>query len=77
MENDTSRGEVCVDDTGVVYVRRIAVVDLPENIRNEVSGSDAVYALHRSDGSPLALARDRSTAFWMARQNDMMPVSVH
>ncbi|MYA88929.1 MAG: DUF1150 family protein, partial [Boseongicola sp. SB0662_bin_57] len=36
-----------------------------------------VYAVHSSDGERLALVKDRSLAFILARQNDLAPVNVH
>ena len=60
-----------------VYVRPILVETLPEKLQVEAEGLDQLYALHRADGSPLALVRDRETAFFVARENDLSPVSVH
>lgn len=61
----------------LVYVRSVAVSDLPDEIRAEAQGFDTLYAVHDSDGERLALVRDRKLAFILARQNDMAPVSVH
>lgn len=61
----------------IVYVRKVAVKDLPENVRAQVGGLDSLYAVHSSDGEQLALVRDRSLAFVLARQNDLAPVAVH
>ncbi|HBF97923.1 MAG TPA: hypothetical protein DDW95_05180 [Alphaproteobacteria bacterium] len=36
-----------------------------------------VYAVHLADGTPVAVMGDRSTAFSMARQYNMVPMSVH
>jgi len=61
----------------IVYVRPVAVADLPEEIRDQVVGVSTLYAVHAPDGSRLALVRDRHTAFVLARQNDFAPVSAH
>ncbi|MAQ39114.1 hypothetical protein AXZ77_2109 [Thioclava sp. ES.031] len=61
----------------IVYVREVAVVDLPEEIRAELDDVDHLYAVHDSDGERLALVKDRKLAFSLARQNDLDPVSVH
>ena len=61
----------------IVYVRPIAVADLPKDLREQAPGMDTVYAVHGADGARLALVGDRSLAFTLARQNDMAPVSVH
>jgi hypothetical protein len=61
----------------IVYVRPVAVADLPEEMRAHVIGRDEVYALHDASGERLALVKDRALAFVIARQNDLAPVSVH
>lgn len=61
----------------IVYVRPIAVADLPEEIRAQAGGLETLYALHAEDGERLALVRDRALAFAIARQNDLAPVNVH
>ena len=61
----------------IVYVREVAVADLPEEIREQAMGLDTLYALHDASGERLALVKDRKMAFSLARQNDMAPVSVH
>ena len=61
----------------LVYVRPVAVSDLPEEIRREAGGIDTLYAVHDTDGERLALVRDRDMAFVLARQNDLAPVHVH
>ncbi len=61
----------------IVYVRPVAVAELPEEIRAQAEGLDRLYALHRPDGERLALVRDRDMAFALARQNDLAPVNAH
>ncbi len=61
----------------LAYVRPVDVSDLPEDVRAHAQGRDTVYALHSSDGERLALVKDRSLAFILARQNDLAPVNVH
>lgn len=63
----------------IVYVRKVAVEDLPEDIQAQASsaGLTALYAIGNEDGEQLALVRDRKLAFVVARQNDLTPVSVH
>lgn len=60
-----------------VYIRRVALETLPEDVRKQVPDADALYAVHGVDGERLALVKDRSMAFMLARQNEMTPVSVH
>ncbi|MCF3595581.1 DUF1150 domain-containing protein [Rhodobacteraceae bacterium LMO-12] len=66
-----------VQDNRIVYVRKVAVKDLPAEVREQVGGLDSLYAVHRADGEQLALVRDRALAFVLARQNDLAPVTVH
>lgn len=64
-------------DDRIVYVRPVAVVDLPDEIREQAEGLETLYAVHRHDGARLALVRDRGLAFALSRQNDLVPLSVH
>jgi hypothetical protein len=61
----------------VVYVKPVAVADLPDEVREQSDGMNQVYAVHDSDGQQLALVANRALAFELARQHDMMPVTVH
>ncbi|SFA99046.1 hypothetical protein SAMN05421688_2158 [Poseidonocella pacifica] len=61
----------------IVYVRSVAVADLPEDVREQAMGLDRLYAVHNADGERLALVKDRKLAFILARQNDLAPVAVH
>ena len=64
-------------DGAIVYVRAVAVADLPDEIREQAIGIDTLYAVHRPNGERLALVRDRAMAFALARQHDLSPVNVH
>ncbi len=61
----------------IVYVRPVAVAELPEEVREQAHGADHVYAVHSTDGERLALVKDRRMAFLLAREHDMAPISVH
>ncbi|MEX5728388.1 hypothetical protein Ga0609869_001741 [Rhodovulum iodosum] len=61
----------------IVYIRPVKVADLPDELREQVQGQEALYAVHDSDGERLALVSNRQLAFILARQNDFAPVSVH
>jgi hypothetical protein len=62
---------------GIVYVRPVAVADLPDNLQEQVSGLTTIYSVHKASGERLALVADRALAFALARQHDMAPMSVH
>ena len=61
----------------IVYIRRVEMDSLPDEVREQVQGLDSLYAVHGIDGERLALVKDRDMAFFLARQNDLSPVSVH
>jgi hypothetical protein len=61
----------------IVYVRPVAVADLPDDVRRHVAGAEQLYAVHGENGDRIALVRDRRLAFVLARQHDMKPVHVH
>ena len=61
----------------IVYIRPIAVADLPDDLRQKADGLVTLYAIGSETGERLALVRDRDLAFVVARQNDLTPVSVH
>lgn len=65
------------DKERIVYIRPVDISELPEEMRDQAKGRDHVYAVHSSDGSCLALVKDRKLAFALARQNDLAPVNVH
>ena len=65
------------DAARIVYVREVAVADLPQDLQDEAAGLETLFAVHSPDGARLALVRDKAVAFALARQNDMAPVSVH
>ena len=61
----------------IVYVRAVAVADLPGDMRAQAGDLETLWAVHDSDGARLALVADRKLAFLLARQNEMQPVSAH
>lgn len=61
----------------IVYVRPVAVSDLPAELRDEALGVDTIFAVHSEAGERLALVRDEKLAFLLADQNNMSPVHVH
>lgn len=65
------------ESRAIVYVRPVKVEDLPEDMRDQIGYAATIYAVHSVDGARLALVRDRKLAFFLARQNNMEPVTVH
>jgi hypothetical protein len=60
-----------------VYVKMIAVSDLPIEVRQQAGALDQLYAVHDSAGQQLALVGDRKLAFHLAREHNYAPVMVH
>jgi len=75
MTHDNSAAEI--SGQPIVYIRPVAVADLPAELRAQVEGLETLYAIGNEEGQQLALVKDRKLAFIVARQNDMTPVSVH
>ncbi|WP_341367120.1 DUF1150 family protein [Yoonia sp. BS5-3] len=61
----------------IVYVKPIAVADLPEELREDVGDLEQLFAVHNAAGEQLALVANRKLAFHLARENDMTPMTVH
>jgi hypothetical protein len=61
----------------IVYVRPVAVEDLPDEVRAQMGELETIYSVHGADGRQLALVADRKLAFHLAREHDFTPVSVH
>ena len=73
----TKSGAKSAAEGAIVYVRPVAVSELPEALQSQAEGFTTIYAVHRPDGARLALVADRALAFSLARQHDMAPVFVH
>ncbi|PJE32234.1 hypothetical protein PSM7751_01899 [Pseudooceanicola marinus] len=76
-DQDYDETAILSEAAKVVYVRAVKAADLPEDVREQVPGVKQLFAVHDSMGERLALVRDRETAFILARQNDLAPVTVH
>lgn len=62
---------------GMVYVKSIAVEDLPQEMQAEAEGLEELVSVHSHTGEQLAVVANRSLAFELARQHQMSPVTVH
>jgi hypothetical protein len=61
----------------IVYVRPVDRADLPADVLEQLPQSQQLYAIHHEEGARMAIVSDRKLAFFMARENDYDPVSVH
>lgn len=61
----------------IVYVKEIDTADLPDELRAEAGDLETLFSVHNADGQQLALVANRHLAFHLARENQMVPVTVH
>ena len=65
----------------IVYVRPVAVADLPDDLRaqvgEQIGDAGVIYSVNAQDGERIALVADRNMAFHLAKANDFAPMSVH
>lgn len=61
----------------IVYVREVAVAELPDEVREQLGEAEVIWSVHGADGRQLALVADKKLAFHLAREHDYTPVSVH
>ncbi|SLN72355.1 DUF1150 family protein [Roseisalinus antarcticus] len=64
-------------DGNLVYVKPVAVADLPQEVQEKAEGLTQIFAVHNAEGEQLALVADKNLAFELARQHDMSPMTVH
>lgn len=64
-------------DEAIVYVKPVAVAELPEEVQENAEGLEQIFAVHDAEGQQLALVADRALAFHLARQHDKSPMTVH
>lgn len=64
---------------GIVYVRSTTAGELRPIVEGleDVPDDKTLYAIHAADGTPMAVLDNRDAAFVTARENEMVPVSVH
>ena len=57
--------------SNIVYVRAVAVADLPDELRAQIPNTDEIYAVHNAAGDRLALVPNKRLAFELAKENDL------
>ena len=62
---------------GIVYVKEIETAALPDALRAEAGDLETLFSIHNADGEQLALVANKTLAFHLARENQMVPVAVH
>lgn len=61
----------------IVYVREVALDEISGQDAEMARGLEKLYAVHDSAGNRLGLFGDRDMAFYVSRQHELAPVSVH
>ena len=61
----------------MVYVKPIAVDNLPKEVRDQAEGLEQLFAVHDAEGQQLALVADHKLALALARQHDYAPQPLH
>ncbi|SFR32347.1 hypothetical protein SAMN04488005_0293 [Yoonia tamlensis] len=61
----------------IVYVKPVLAADLPADMREQIGDLETLFSVHNAEGEQLALVANRKLAFHLARENDMVPVTVH
>ncbi len=77
MNTEFRHEKLTADESKLVYVKPVAVADLPEEVQEQAEGLETLFAVHDSEGQQLALVADRNLAFTLARQHDMQPLTLH
>jgi hypothetical protein len=62
---------------GIVYIKPVDVEDLPDEVREQAGDLRQIFAVHKADGEQLALVANRSMAFALALEHEMVPYAVH
>ncbi len=73
----TPKSHISLPEDGIVYIKPVAVSDLPDEVRAQAGDLRQLFAVHNSDGEQLALVANRQLAIELARQNEMTPLTVH
>ena len=69
--------ELNADVGRMVYVKPIAVIDLPRAVRDQAGELEQLFAVHDAEGQQIALVANRKLAFALALQNDYAPQPLH
>ena len=65
------------DTDDLVYIKTVAVTELPLDLQRQVGPDKTLYAVHKADGERVAVVENRALAYSLARDNDLTPMTVH
>ena len=65
------------DTDDLVYIKTVAVTELPLDLQRQVGPDKTLYAVHKADGERVAVVENRALAYSLARNNDLTPMTLH
>ena len=65
------------DTDDLVYIKTVAVTELPLELQRQVGADKTLYAVHKADGERVAVVENRALAYSLARDNDLTPMTLH
>ena len=65
------------DTDDLVYIKTVAVSELPLDLQRQVGPDKTLYAVHKADGVRVAVVENRALAYSLARDNDLTPMTLH
>ena len=65
------------DTDDLVYIKTVAVTELPLDLQRQVGTDKTLYAVHKADGERVAVVENRALAYSLARDNDLTPMTLH
>ena len=65
------------DTDDLVYIKTVAVSELPLDLQRQVGPDKTLYAVHKADGERVAVVENRALAYSLARDNDLTPMTLH
>ena len=65
------------DTDDLVYIKSVAVTELPLDLQRQVGPDKTLYAVHKADGERVAVVENRALAYSLARDNDLTPMTLH
>ena len=66
-----------LDTDDLVYIKTVAVTELPLDLQRQVGPDKTLYAVHKSDGERVAVVENRALAYSLARDHDLTPMTLH
>lgn len=64
-------------ESNIVYVKPVAVDQLPSDVQDQLEGETQIFAVHGENGEQVALFTDKNLAFDLAKEYDFRAHSVH